>query len=181
MTWTTFVEGHPGIISTNLYWNLDKPLQKRRFLKFGHFAPFLMHAQQPKFSMEIKSLNNYERQPPKDLPCFSTNWYSLNNFCRGSPKEHFYQIIMKSYKQIQIRRFLKPPFWCCSNQSSHRNLNLWTFWKRTTKETFLWRLVENSPVEWKELSFVAKLLWWRGYDCVTNHYSLNKLSRGSLK
>ena len=41
------------------------------------------------------------------MPCFSTNQYVLNILCRGSPKEHFYQIILESDKQIQRRRFLK--------------------------------------------------------------------------
>ena len=43
-------------------------IQRRRFLKFGHFASFLM-LQQPKFSMEFKSLNNFERGPPKEHSC----------------------------------------------------------------------------------------------------------------
>ena len=38
----------------------DRQIRRRRFFKFGHFVPFLM-PQQPKFSMEFKSLNNFER------------------------------------------------------------------------------------------------------------------------
>ena len=41
------------------------------------------------------------------LLCFSTNQYGLNNFCRGSPKEHLYQRILESIKQIQRRRISK--------------------------------------------------------------------------
>ena len=37
----------------------DEQIKRRRILKFGHFAPFLM-LQQPKFSMEFKALNNFE-------------------------------------------------------------------------------------------------------------------------
>ena len=43
-------------------------IQRRRFLKFGHVAPFLM-PQQPKFSMEFKSLNSFESGPPKEHSC----------------------------------------------------------------------------------------------------------------
>ena len=35
---------------------------------FRHFVPFLM-AQQPKFSIEFKSLNNFERGPPRKQSC----------------------------------------------------------------------------------------------------------------
>ena len=46
----------------------DMLIQRRRILKFWHFAPFLM-PQQPKFSMEFKSLNTFERGLPKEHSC----------------------------------------------------------------------------------------------------------------
>ena len=40
-------------------------------------------------------------------PCFSTNPNGLNNLGRGSSKEHFCKIILKSVQWFQTRRFLE--------------------------------------------------------------------------
>ena len=40
-------------------------------------------------------------------PCFLTNPNGLNNLDRGSPKEHFCKIILKSVQWFRTRRFLK--------------------------------------------------------------------------
>ena len=40
-------------------------------------------------------------------PCFLTNPNGLNNLGRGSPKEHFCKIILKSVQWFRTRRFLK--------------------------------------------------------------------------
>ena len=40
-------------------------------------------------------------------PCFLTNPNGLNNFGRGSPKEHFCKIILKSVQWFLTRTFLK--------------------------------------------------------------------------
>ena len=52
---------------------------KNGIITFHHFAPFLM---------------------PPCCPVFQQNQYDLNSCCRGSLKEHFYQIILQSDKQI---------------------------------------------------------------------------------
>ena len=40
-------------------------------------------------------------------PCFLTNPNGLNNLGRGSPKEHFCKIILKSVQWFLTRRFFK--------------------------------------------------------------------------
>ena len=40
-------------------------------------------------------------------PCFLTNPNGLNNLDRGSPKEHFCKIILKSVQWFLTRKFLK--------------------------------------------------------------------------
>ena len=39
-------------------------------------------------------------------PCFLTN-HNLNNLGRGSPKEHFYQVILKLVQWLLTRKFFQ--------------------------------------------------------------------------
>ena len=107
----------------------NEQIQRRNFLKFGHFAPFLM-PQQPQFSTEFKSLNNFERRRPKEhsyglgeddviakrIDAQWTDSDQKKKFCNfvilplflwRALKDHFYKIIMKYNKQIQRRGILK--------------------------------------------------------------------------
>ena len=45
--------------------------------------------------------------PASWRPCFLTNPNGLNNLGRGSPKEHFCKIILKSVQWFLTRRFFK--------------------------------------------------------------------------
>ena len=57
-----FVVGHPRNISTKLYLNLTNQFRGEEF------SAFLM-TQQPKLSIEFKSLNNFEKGLPKKHSC----------------------------------------------------------------------------------------------------------------
>ena len=74
MASTVYLEGHLRNISTKLSCNRTSRLWRKRILKFGYFSHFLM-PQQPKFSMEFKSLNSFERRPPKEHSC--DVWWKL--------------------------------------------------------------------------------------------------------
>ena len=63
-----FCKGSPKEHFYQIILEFDKQIRRRRFLKFGHFAPFLI-PQLPKFSMKFKSLNNFQRGPPKEHSC----------------------------------------------------------------------------------------------------------------
>ena len=47
------------------------------------------------------------KSPHSPEPCFWTDQNFANNFLKGSPKEHFCEIISKSDQWFQRRRFLK--------------------------------------------------------------------------
>ena len=103
----------------------DKNFKKNGISKFCHFHPFLM---------------------PPDCHVFNQS-VCLEQSCRGSPKKHFYQIILESDMQNQ-RRFLNfgnlSPFWCRSNQSTRWNSNLWTI----LKEGHQWNIPVKFGSHW---------------------------------
>ena len=71
-----FYRGSPKEHFYQIIFESDRQIRRRRFLKFGHFVPFLM-PQQPKFSMEFKSLNNFERGQPEEQSCDVSRKLSL--------------------------------------------------------------------------------------------------------
>ena len=78
----------------------------------------------------------------------------MNNLGRGSPKEHFCKIILKSVQWFLTRRFLKfsiqiyrenkprPPAAMFFDESKRLEQS----WKRITKGTFLQNYIETGPV-----------------------------------
>ena len=87
-------------------------------------------------------------------PCFLTNPNGLNNLGRGSPKEHFCKIILKSVEWFLTRRFLKFSIQIYS-ENKHRPLAAMFFyestwleqsWYRITKGTFLQNYMEIGPM-----------------------------------
>ena len=57
--------------------------------------------------MRISSCQYSARSPHSPEPCFWTDQNFTSTFWKGSPKEHFCEIISKSDLQFQRRRFLK--------------------------------------------------------------------------
>ena len=55
----------------------------------------------------ISSCPYSARSPHSPEPCFWTDQNFANSFWKGSPKEHFCEIISKSDQRFQRRRFLK--------------------------------------------------------------------------
>ena len=50
----------------------------------------------------------YKENWPRPLrPCFFRYLYSLNNFCRGSPKDHSYEIILEIRPVVLERKIFK--------------------------------------------------------------------------
>ena len=88
MAWTILVEDHQRNISAKLYGNLSSGFWQEDFLSF---------------------LCSYigKKSSVHWPPCFLTNPNSLNNLGRGSPKEHFCKIKLKSVQWFLTRRFLK--------------------------------------------------------------------------
>ena len=80
--------GSPKEHFGKIIWKSVQWFQTRRFLKF---------------SIRCKG----KISPAPWRPCFLTNPNVLNNLGRGSPKEHFCKIILKSVQWYLIRRFLK--------------------------------------------------------------------------
>ena len=87
-------------------------------------------------------------------PCFSTNPNGLKNLGRGSPKEHFCKIILKSVQWFLTRRFLKFSIQIY-RENKPRPLAAMFFdeskwleqsWKTITKGTFLQNYIEIGPV-----------------------------------
>ena len=80
----------------------------------------------------------------------------LSNFGRGSPKEHFCEIILKSDLRPRRRCHLKVFLFLalvaivCSGVEQFEQ-----FWLRTSKGTILSTLVEIRPVVTKEMPFEA--------------------------
>ena len=79
-------------------------------------------------------------------------------------------------------------FWCRRNQSSAKNVSLWTILKEDQQRKIPlklgWNLTSGMVgVVICDLKFNLPLLWCDDdcYDFVTNQNGLNKLSRGSLK
>ena len=56
--------------------------------------------------------------PAQWRPCFLTNVNSFNNLGKGSPKEHFCKIILKSVQSFLTRRFLKFSIYRCKGKIS---------------------------------------------------------------
>ena len=89
MARTILVEDHQSNISAKLYGNQSSGFWQEDFLKFS-----------------ILIYRENKPRPPWQL-CFLTNPNGLNNLGRGSPKEHFYQIISQSVQWFLTRRFFK--------------------------------------------------------------------------
>ena len=128
---------------------------------------------------------------------FLTNPNGLNNLCRGSSKEQFCKIILKSVQWFLTRRFLK-----FSTQIYRKNKprplaamfsdeSKWLeqSWQRITKGTFLQNYMEIGPVVSNKkifLSFLYRYIgkrspvpWWPCF--LTNPNGLNNVGRGSTK
>ena len=81
--------GSPKEHFCKIIWKLVQWFLTRRFLKFSIFI--------------------YRENKPRPpwRPCFSTNPNGLNNLCRGSSKQHFCKIILKSVQWFRTRRFFQ--------------------------------------------------------------------------
>ena len=88
MAWTILVEDHQRNIFAKLYGNRSSGFWQKDFLNF--------------LCSYIGKISSAHWRP-----CFLTNPNSLNNLGRGSPKEHFCKIILKSVQWFLTRRFLK--------------------------------------------------------------------------
>ena len=82
--WATLVKVYPRIVSVKFFWNWTS--------SFGE--------------EDFQSIYK-ENWPHPWRPCFLTYQNSLNNFGRGSPKDHFCEIILKLDQQFWRRRFSK--------------------------------------------------------------------------
>ena len=80
--------GSPKEHFCKIIWKSVQWFRTRRFLKFS-----------------IRYIGKIS--PAPWWPCFLTNPNGLNNLGRGSPKEHFCKIILKSVQWFLTRRFLK--------------------------------------------------------------------------
>ena len=87
MAWTILVQDLQRNISAKLYGNRSSGFAQ-------DFSSFLY-----RYIGKIS--------PAPWWPCFLTNPNGLNNLGRGSPKEHFCKIILKSVQWFLTRRFLK--------------------------------------------------------------------------
>ena len=111
LIWTNPVEGPPRNICAKYFY--------KKILKFWQFSPFLM-LQQPKFYMELNSLNNFKRGPPKDH-CFGVILKSVHWLCHlkkivnrqmdvqtmmlDAERKNFFKVITgKSWKHCGKRR-----------------------------------------------------------------------------
>ena len=88
MAWTILVEDHQRNISLKLYWNWSSGFWQEDFLSFLY-----------RYIGKIS--------PAPWQPCFLTNPNGLNNLGRGSPKEHFCKILLKSVQWFLTRRFFE--------------------------------------------------------------------------
>ena len=91
---TIFEKGHPRNIPVKLFQNRTSGFWEEDFLR-------------------ISSCPYSARSPHSPEPCFRTDQNFANSFWKGSPKEHFCDIISKSDQRFQRRRFLK----ICLNNS----------------------------------------------------------------
>ena len=139
--WTILIEGYQRNISTKLYWNQSSGFWREDFSSFlyryiGKISP---GPWRPRFLTNFDGLNNLGRGSPKEhfwwiilksVGCFLTrrflkfsgghvflfffsffffltNHDGWNNLGRGSPKKHFYRVILKSVRWFLTRRFFK--------------------------------------------------------------------------
>ena len=109
----------------------DKQILRKIFLKFGHFALFLM-PQQPKFSMEFKFVFNFEIGPPKEQSCevwlkfvrgFKRRWsFKLNvNDGRRTESDQNRSTWASGSGDLKIDR---------KKRLSNVHLHIFDFWKR---------------------------------------------------
>ena len=85
---TIFEKGHPRNIPVKLIQNLTSSFGEEDFLR-------------------ISSCPYSARSPYSQEPCFWADQNFAKNFWKGSPKEHSCEIISKSDRWFQRRRFLK--------------------------------------------------------------------------
>ena len=86
--WTIFEKGHLRNIPVKSFQNQTSSFRKEDFLR-------------------ISSRQYSAKSPHSPQPCFWTDQNFANNFRKGSPKEHFCEIISKSDHWFQRRRVLK--------------------------------------------------------------------------
>ena len=86
MAWTILVKDHQRNISAKWYWNGTSGFWQEDFLSFLY-----------RYIGKIS--------PAPWRPCFLMNPNGLNNLGRGSPKEHFCKMILKSVQWFLTRRF----------------------------------------------------------------------------
>ena len=127
-----------------------------------------------------------------------TNPNGLNNLGRGSPKEHFCKIILKSVQWFRTRRFLKVFYidYIVKNKTCplaamffDESKCLEQSWYRITKGTFLQNYIEIGPVVsdkkifssflYRYIGKISPAPWWPCF--LTNPNGLNNLGRGSPK
>ena len=102
-------------------------------------------------NLRISSCPYSARSPYSPEPCFWTDQNFANSFWKGSPKEHFCEIISKSDRWFQRLRFLMN----CLKKSMATRVNdrikfCEHFLKRTSQGTFLPSLVRIGPVVWEK-------------------------------
>ena len=125
--------GSPKEHFCKIIWKSVQWFRTRRFLKFS-----------------IRYIGKIS--PAPWWPCFLTNPNGLNNLGRGSPKEHFCKIILKSVQWFRTRRFLKVFYIDYIGKISPR-LGGHVFWRIQMSWTIL--------VEDHQRNIFAKLYWNR--------------------
>ena len=100
ISWTVFEERLPMNILLRLFQNLTSGFREEDFLRISS-CPY-----------SARSLHSQE-------PCLWTDQNFANNVWKGSPKEHFCEIISKSDQQFQRRDFLRISSCTYSARSLH--------------------------------------------------------------
>ena len=101
MAWTILVEDYQRNISAKLYWKRSNGFCQEDFLSFLYTVYYRENKARHAPLAPIPP----PPHPPSAL--FFTNPNGLMNLGRGSPKEHFCKIILKSVQWFLTRRFLK--------------------------------------------------------------------------
>ena len=110
-----------------------------------------------KIFLRISSCHYSERSPNSAEPCFWMDQSFANTFWKGSPKEHFCEIISKSDQRFQRRRFLKN---CLKNSISLP----WQpeFLMESNSMNNFWR----GPPKKHSCQVWSKLAQWFGRRCL---------------
>ena len=92
----------------------DRSKCRKQFLKrvtqrtiLWNYCKFWLVVSEKKIFSEFLHVRILKKVSPPWRPCFSTDQNFAYNFLKGSPNEHSYEIISKSGKGFQRRRFFK--------------------------------------------------------------------------